>query len=67
MEFRRKLYQRGSSYETTIPKPILFAIDPSRKHEVIFSYDKKLRRWIVSIEEQPVQKDKRDARRRKHG
>jgi len=24
---RRKLYRRGSSFETTIPMPLLFAID----------------------------------------
>ncbi len=52
MEFRRKLYKRGSSYETTIPKPIIFFIEPSRKYEVVFKYDKEKKRWYIDIEEQ---------------
>ncbi len=36
MEFRRKLYTRGSSFETTVPAPILFSIDKKRKYDVIF-------------------------------
>ena len=31
-EFKRKLYKRGSSYETTIPMPLLFALDPKKKY-----------------------------------
>ena len=31
VEFRRKLYKRGSSYETTIPMPLLFVLDKSKK------------------------------------
>jgi hypothetical protein len=50
MEFRRKLYKRGSSFETTIPKPLLFALDQEKKHDVIFEYDKKEDRWIVGFE-----------------
>ncbi len=48
---RRKLYRRGSSFETTIPMPILFAIDKDRKHEVVFTYDKELQRWYIEFEE----------------
>ena len=51
MEFRRKLYTRGSSFETTIPMPLLFAIDAKKKHEVVFQYDAKLQRWYLSIQE----------------
>jgi len=50
MEFRRKLYKRGSSVETTIPKPILFALDLSKKHEVVFTYDAKTQRWYIQFE-----------------
>ncbi|MBW2971739.1 hypothetical protein KY359_01760 [Candidatus Woesearchaeota archaeon] len=48
---RRKLYRRGSSYETTVPMPLLFALDKSRKHNVIFSYDQQSSRWYIDFEE----------------
>jgi hypothetical protein len=51
MEFRRKLYKRGSSFETTIPMPLLFSVDPKTKNEVIFKFDKKQNRWYIEIEE----------------
>lgn len=50
-EIRRKLYQRGSSFETTIPMPLLFAIDKKKKHDVLFQFDKKSNRWYVDFEE----------------
>lgn len=50
-ELRRKLYRRGSSYETTIPMPLLFALDITKKHEVIFRYDKGSNRWYVEFAE----------------
>ncbi len=50
MEFKRKLYQRGSSFETTIPMPLLFAIDKAKKYEVLFRFDPKQDRWYVEIE-----------------
>lgn len=51
-EIKRKLYKRGSSFETTIPMPILFAIDASKKHNVLFKYDAKLNRWYIDIVEE---------------
>jgi hypothetical protein len=48
---KRKLYKRGSSFETTIPMPLLFAVDKSRKHNVLFSFDNKQNRWYLSFEE----------------
>ncbi|MFH1642584.1 MAG: hypothetical protein ABIC04_06835 [Nanoarchaeota archaeon] len=50
VEFRRKLYKRGSSFETTIPKPLLFALDNSKKHNVVFSYDPNENKWFVKFE-----------------
>lgn len=50
-DIRRKLYRRGSSYETTIPMPLLFALDLSKKHVVVFTYDKHANRWYLSFEE----------------
>ncbi len=58
MELRRKLYVRGSSVETTIPKPLLFALDQNKKHDVIFSFDKETKKWTINFEERP-QKAKR--------
>ncbi|MBW2980957.1 hypothetical protein KY360_06075 [Candidatus Woesearchaeota archaeon] len=49
--FKRKLYKRGSSYETTIPMPLLFALDKSKKYNVVFSYDPSTNKWYVQFEE----------------
>ncbi len=49
--FKRKLYKRGSSYETTIPMPLLFALDKSKKYNVVFSYDPVANKWYVQFEE----------------
>ena len=59
---KRKLYRRGSSFETTIPMPLLFALDLHKKHYVLFSFDQQSNRWYVDfkeageIEEQEVRK-----------
>ena len=50
-EIKRKLYKRGSSFETTIPMPLLFAVDKSKKQEVIFKFDPDTNRWYIEIEE----------------
>ena len=50
-ELKRKLYKRGSSYETTIPMPLLFALDKTKKHNVVFKFDTKTHRWYVEFEE----------------
>lgn len=50
IEFRRKLYKRGSSFETTIPKPMLFALQEGRKYHVVFSYDTIANKWYVKFE-----------------
>ena len=46
---KRKLYKRGSSYEITIPKAILWNLDLSRKYNVIFN--KKKDRWFIRFKE----------------
>lgn len=51
MQFKRKLYRRGSSYETTIPKPLLFSIDEKKKYHIIFNYDASQNKWFLSFEE----------------
>ncbi|MDA1197087.1 MAG: hypothetical protein O2779_03935 [Nanoarchaeota archaeon] len=50
VEFRRKLYKRGSSFETTIPMPLLFAIDKDQKHNVVFSFDQETNKWYIKLE-----------------
>lgn len=47
----RKLYRRGSSFETTVPMPLLFALDLSKKHNIMFSFDQQSSRWYVEFEE----------------
>jgi hypothetical protein len=51
IEFKRKIYKRGSSYETTIPMPMLFSQDLDKKNVAIFKFDKKSKRWYVEFEE----------------
>jgi hypothetical protein len=48
---RRKLYRRGNSFETTIPMPLLFAIEKEKKHHVLFKFDKDTNRWYIDFEE----------------
>ena len=50
-EFKRKLYKRGSSFETTIPMPILAFLDLKKKYNVIFAYDDSTNRWHLKFEE----------------
>ena len=56
MRFKRKLYPRGGSFETTIPTPLLFSADPQKKYDVIFEYDPKSKKWLISFEERKIQK-----------
>ena len=49
---KRKLYKRGSSFETTIPMPLLFALNKEKKHNVIFEYDPSTNKWYIKFEEQ---------------
>ena len=50
-EFKRKLYKRGSSFETTIPMPLLFALDRKKKYNVVFAYDEEANKWYLKFEE----------------
>lgn len=47
---KRKLYKRGSSYETTIPKPLLFALDDKSKYNVCFIYDESQNKWFIKFQ-----------------
>ena len=58
VRFKRKLYSRGGSYDTTIPIQLLFSNDLSEKNDVIFEYDKKSRCWLISIERRQSEKQK---------
>ena len=49
---KRKLYKRGSSYETTIPMPLLFAIDKDKKQNVLFKLDPNSMKWYIEFEEE---------------
>jgi len=61
MEFKRKLYRRGSSFETTIPMPILMLLDKGKKYNVVFAYDEEANKWYIKFEERGEKKglDKR--------
>ena len=62
-EIRRKLYKRGSSFETTIPMPLLFALDTSKRHYAVFRYEKNANRWYLDFEEIPEEKLNRRKKR----
>ncbi|MFH1054426.1 MAG: hypothetical protein V1740_08450 [Candidatus Woesearchaeota archaeon] len=51
VEIKRKLYKRGSSFETTMPMPLLFALNKSKKHNVVFKYDDSANKWYIQFEE----------------
>jgi hypothetical protein len=59
---RRKLYRRGSSFETTIPMPLLFSIDTSKKHNVLFEFDDQAKKWFIAVEQAEVEDKKRGKR-----
>jgi|SRR3989344_1362750 len=48
-QIKRKLYKRGSSYEITVPKAILWNLDLSKKYNIIFR--KRKDRWFIKFEE----------------
>jgi hypothetical protein len=50
-EIKRKLYKRGSSFETTIPMPLLFALDKSKQYHVVFKYEADKNRWYIEFQE----------------
>ncbi len=51
-ELKRKLYARGSSFETTLPMPLLFKLDPkNKKYNVIFKFDPKTDKWYIEFQE----------------
>ena len=52
MEFLTKLWKRSAkSFATTIPHIALLDIDESKSHEVIWEYDKRIKRWTIRIVE----------------
>ena len=50
-EIKRKMYKRGSSFETTLPMPLLFALDKSKKYNVVFKYEPASNRWYIDFED----------------
>ncbi len=50
-EIKRKLYKRSSSFEITVPMPLLFAVDKSKKNNVVFKFDDSKQKWYVEFEE----------------
>ena len=47
---KRRLFKRGNSFTTTVPSQILWDIDMSKKHNVVFTYDTSKRRWYIDFE-----------------
>ena len=60
-EIKRKLYKRGSSFETTIPMPLLFALDKSKKQNVLFKFDNQKSKWYIEFEEDKSANNNSDA------
>ncbi|MGM5482262.1 MAG: hypothetical protein ACQESF_02260 [Nanobdellota archaeon] len=59
-EIKRKLYKRGSSYETTIPMPLLFAVDKTKKNNVVFKFEPETNRWYIEFEEESKDDSKKE-------
>jgi hypothetical protein len=57
MEFRRKIYTRGSSFETTIPMPLLFSADKKKKYIAVFVFEPNTGKWMIKIEEASAKKE----------
>jgi len=51
VKLKRKLYARGGSFETTVPIQLLFSLDLSKKHDVLFEFDSKTNKWFLSFKE----------------
>ena len=62
---KRKLYRRGSSLETTVPKPLLFALDEKKKHNVLFQFDAQQNRWYIEFEEAEEKRTKKGRRKKR--
>jgi len=56
-EIKRRLYKRGSSFETTIPMPILFSLDLKKRYNVVFRFDESSRKWYLDFEERKSDKE----------
>lgn len=50
-EIRRKIYRRGSSYETTLPMPIAFSLNESKQYNIKFVFDESTQKWYIEFEE----------------
>ncbi len=62
MEFKRSLYKRGHSYETTIPKFLLLGLDPKKKYDAVFEF--KDNKWYFSTDSTKKQKNFNKIRRK---
>lgn len=61
IKFRRKLYTRGSSYETTIPRPLLFKLNlPHQKYTVLFIYEESNDAWSIDFVSEEKRKKKQE-------
>jgi len=38
---------------TTIPRPLLFALEKDKKYNVVFSFEPDANKWFVKFEERP--------------
>lgn len=45
---KRSIYKRGSSFETTLPLPMLLNLNPTKHYNIIFNLDKT---FSISLEE----------------
>lgn len=64
-ELKRKIYKRGGSSESTIPQAILLTLDPDKKHNIIFKFDSKTKRWYIEFEEAEEKKEVKKRGRKK--
>ncbi|MBW3015442.1 hypothetical protein KY330_03405 [Candidatus Woesearchaeota archaeon] len=52
MKFFTKLWKRSQkSFATTIPHVVLFKLDESKEHEVVWEFDSNSGKWTVDFKE----------------
>lgn len=50
LPIKTKLWKRSQkSYATTIPYPVLFTLDEEKDYDIIWEYDKSLKKWTIEF------------------
>lgn len=60
MQFKTKMWKRSqNSFGTTIPHIVLLNVDVEKENEVVWEFDQKSNKWMVSIEKEKGKKNEK--------